>query len=335
MPNFVSILPGAKGRTSWIMTWDIGLLAGGLILLFAGGEALVRGSVAIAERLQISKLVVGMVIVGFGTSAPELLVSVKAAMAGSPAIAIGNIVGSNIANILLIIGLAAAIAPVDNKDKSIRREALIMVGCSLALLAMMLDGAISSAEGVAMLLALAGYLAMTYHLEKKRRDNAFTHEANAVAGAGFSLPIAAATALAGLFMLVYGADLMVAGATSVARNVGVSEAVIGLTIVAVGTSLPELATALVAAWRRQSEVVLANIVGSNIFNILAILGITAVIAPVPVAARFAAVDTPVMIGVALVLAILLYTADRLGRKTAAGLLLGYTVYLGSQNLIAG
>jgi cation:H+ antiporter len=306
---------------------DLAFIAAGLVLLFVGGEGLVRGSVAIAERMRISKLVVGMVIVGFGTSTPELLVSLQAAMAGSPEIAIGNIIGSNIANVLLIIGAAALIWPIANADPSMRREGLVMLAVSAALVPLLMTGMVSRVAGLAMLALLAGYLFITYRIESRRRESAFTHEAEEVADIPLKPAMAAAAVVIGLGMLMLGARLLVDGATGIAREFGVSEAVIGLTIVAVGTSLPELATSVVAALRRHADVALANIVGSNIFNILAILGITAAISPIPVASRFATLDGPVMLAVAAVLVVLLFAVKQIGRPLAALLLVAYAVYI--------
>ena len=312
------------------MWTDIGFLVGGFILLFLGGEFLVRGSVAIAERLRISKLVVGLVIVGLGTSAPELLVSIQAVLSGSPDIAVGNVVGSNIANILLVLGVAALIVPIVNSDSGIRRDVTVMAVVSAALVAVLLQGEISRPAGVAMLGALALYLAITYGLERRRKASAFTHkaeDAEKTKDMPLSAPLAGGAAVLGIILLVVGAKLMVDGATGIARDFGVSEAVIGLTVVAIGTSLPELATAIVASLRRHADVVLANIVGSNIFNVLAILGVTAVISPIPIAERFATVDGPIMLGVALTAAILLFTVKRIGRPLGAVLLAAYIAYI--------
>ena len=312
------------------MWTDIGFLVGGFILLFLGGEFLVRGSVAIAERLRISKLVVGLVIVGLGTSTPELLVSIQAVLSGSPDIAVGNVVGSNIANILLVLGVAALIVPIVNSDSGIRRDVTVMAVVSAALVAVLLQGEISRPAGVAMLGALALYLAITYGLERRRKASAFTHkaeDAEKTKDMPLSAPLAGGAAVLGIILLVVGAKLMVDGATGIARDFGVSEAVIGLTVVAIGTSLPELATAIVASLRRHADVVLANIVGSNIFNVLAILGVTAVISPIPIAERFATVDGPIMLGVALTAAILLFTVKRIGRPLGAVMLAAYIAYI--------
>lgn len=310
------------------MAWNVFLLTAGLTLLFLGGESLVRGSVSIAERLNISKLVVGIVIVGFGTSAPELLVSVQAALAGSPDIAIGNIVGSNIANVLLIVGLAALVMPIAVSDRSIRRECAVMVAISAGLLPFLVSGQIGRLSGLLFLVVMGLYLATAIIVEGRRRTSLYAEEAVVVAEdkiklSGWSSLVGV---IFGLVMLVAGARFMVDGASGIARDFGVSEAVIGLTIVAVGTSLPELAAALVAVWRRHSDVVLANIVGSNIFNILAILGITAVVAPVTVAARFASYDAPIMLGVAISLLALIHLKT-ISRLAGVCLLAAYALYI--------
>ena len=309
------------------MIRDLTFLIGGLVLLFFGGESLVRGSVAIANRFGISRLVVGLVIVGFGTSAPELLVSIQAAMAGSPDIAIGNVVGSNIANILLIIGVAALIAPVGNADTAIRRDAAIMLAVSLGLVGILLTGQVSRLAGIAMLVLLGLYLGVTYVLERKRQASAFVHEAEEVEDIPLTALVAAGAVVLGLAFLVFGASLLVDGASGIARDFGVSEAIIGLTVVAFGTSLPELATAVVAAIRRHSDVMLANVIGSSIFNILGVLGVTATIGAIPVAGRFGTADGPIMAAVAFATVVMLFTMKAFGRTVGIVLLASYLGYI--------
>lgn len=306
---------------------DIGLLSGGLILLFLGGEALVRGCVAVAEHLGISKLVVGLIIVGFGTSAPELLVSVRAALSGAPDIAVGNVVGSNIANILLIIGVAALISPLANGDRAIRRDVSVLTALSAGLVVMLQLDEINRVAGGGMLAILALYLAATYAFERDRQNTVFAQEAQEVEVISLSTVVAAIASIAGILLLVAGARLLVDGATGIARDFHVSEAVIGLTVVALGTSLPELATVIVAAYRRHTDVVLANVIGSSIFNILAILGVTATIAPIPIASRFGELDGPIMFGVALLAAVILFVFRRIGRRLGLLLLTAYAAYI--------
>lgn len=314
--------------------WDIAYLVAGAVLLFGGGEFLVRGSVAIATRYGISKLVVGLVIVGFGTSAPELLVSVQAALSGSPDISVGNVVGSNIANVLLIVGAAGLIAPVANSDPAIRRDLIMMVAASLIAVALFLTGNIGRLAGAGLLAVLAIYLVTTYALEQKRRRFAKASDRDKADRdddeEGLALLPALLRVVAGIVMLVVGARLMVTGAVGIARDFGVSEAVIGVTVVAIGTSLPELATALIAGWKRQSQVVLANVVGSNIFNILSILGATAVIAPIAVSGRFAIWDGPIMAAIAVAMLVYLFAFRTIGRPMAAVMLVAYAGYIAVQ-----
>lgn len=311
------------------MLHDLLLVAAGLVLLFVGGEGLVRGSVAIAERLGISKLLIGLVIVGFGTSTPELLVSVNAAIDGAPEIALGNVVGSNIANVLLIIGVAALITPVFGWERTAVREALVATLVSLAAFALVQGAVITRLQGIAMLVVLAGYLFSSYWLEKRdRMAKTFQHETEAFEDIPLSRPwVAPVLALGGIAALVFGADMLVEGAVNIARDYGVPDAVIGLSLVAIGTSLPELATAIVAAIRRQSDVVLGNVIGSNIFNILAILGVTVVIQPIEVSARFREIDTPVMLGASLLLLALLFASKKIGRGVGALMVAVYVAYL--------
>ncbi len=311
------------------MGYDLLLVAAGLALLFVGGEGLVRGAVAIAERFGISKLLIGLVIVGFGTSTPELLVSVNAALDGAPEIALGNVVGSNIANILLIIGIAAAIAPITGWDRGALREAFVATLVALSTLGLVQADVISRLHGTVMLTVLVAYLFSTYWLERRnRKSQTFEHEAEAFE----DMPMQRAWqaplfVVAGIAALVFGADLLVQGSVSIARAYGVSDAVIGLSLVAIGTSLPELATAVVAAVRRQSDVVLGNVIGSNIFNILAILGITVVIQPMDVAARFREIDAPIMVAASLLLLGLLFATRSIGRIWGVLMLAAYAAYM--------
>lgn len=311
------------------MIHDLVLVAAGLVLLFIGGEGLVRGSVAIAERLGISKLLIGLVIVGFGTSTPELLVSVNAALDGAPEIALGNVVGSNIANVLLIVGVAAVIAPIMSWERTAVREALVATLVSLFAFGLVQGEVISRIEGIAMLVVLAGYLGSSYWLERRdRKAKAFAHEAEDFEDIPLPRPwLAPVLALGGIAALVFGADMLVEGAVNIARDFGVPDAVIGLSLVAIGTSLPELATAIVAAIRRHSDVVLGNVIGSNIFNILAILGVTVVIQPIEVTERFRQIDTPVMLGAALLLLTLLFATKSIGRTWGALMLAVYAAYM--------
>ena len=294
----------------------------GLLGLFFGGEGLVRGSVGIARRLAIPPLLIGLTVVGFGTSTPELLVSVDAALRGVPDIAVGNIVGSNIANILLIVGLTALVWPIRVSGATLRRDTAVMLAAAFALLPVFALGEIGRLPGVLLVLALAVYLTFAY----LRPGSEAAEEQGAPAPS--SVVVSLLWVVGGLVILMFGARFLVDGAVSIARGYGVSEAFIGLTIVAVGTSLPELATSVIAAFRRQSEIAIGNIVGSNIFNVLGILGVTALIKPIPVASRFLTFDLPVMMMVSLVLTGLLLTRPVIGRGVGLVLLAAYVAYIG-------
>jgi len=296
-------------------------LLAGLIGLFLGGEALVRGSVGIARRMAIPPLLIGLTVVGFGTSTPELLVSVEAAWRGVPDIALGNIVGSNIANILLIVGLSALVWPIRVIGATLRRDTAVMMAAALVLVPIFYLGQVGRLSGALLVLGLACYLIWAY-----LKPGVAVIEDEGVP-APSSLLVSALWVAGGLVALMLGARFLVDGAVAIARGYGISEAFIGLTIVAVGTSLPELATSLIAAVRRQSEIAIGNIVGSNIFNVLGILGVTALITPIPVASRFLTFDLPVLIAVSLVLCVLLVTRPVIGRAIGVAMLAGYAAYI--------
>lgn len=301
---------------------DTLLVVAGLVALFLGGESLVRGSVAIAQRLAIPPLLIGLTVVGFGTSMPELLVSLDAARRGAPDIALGNVIGSNIANVLLIVGVASLLWPIRPQGVTLRRDLLVMLAASLAVLPPFANGRLGRPGGALLVAALLGYLAWAYICRgPEDRDDSGPPPR----GLLVSLP----WVVGGITALLLGARWLVDGAVSIARGHGVSEAFIGLTIVAVGTSLPELATSVVAALRRQSDIAIGNVVGSNIFNVLGILGATAVVEPIPVGRRFATFDLPVMIGVSLMLTALLWTRPVLGRLTGGFFLLVYAGFVWS------
>ena len=304
---------------------DLLLVVAGMALLFGGGEFLVRGAVALARRYGVSELVIGLTIVGFATSTPELLVSVEAAWNGIPEIAIGNVVGSNIANILLIGGFTALLGSRVAPSDEIRGELRVMLGASVLVLLAAAWGAIPRLGGLVLFLLLATYLGM--HLRAASRASGATGGLDRPDMATAEPVWRALLALAaGLAMLFVGANWLVDGASSIARSIGVSEAVIGLTVVALGTSLPELATSVVAAWRGRSEVAIGNVIGSNIFNILGILGVTAMIEPLSVASRFLWLDVPIMLGVSVLFAAAVVVRNGLGRGSGTLMLSGYLVY---------
>jgi cation:H+ antiporter len=299
--------------------------------MLAGGEALVRGSVITARRLGVSPLLIGLTLVSFGTSTPELVACIEAALLGAPGIAIGNVVGSNIANVLLILGLGAVIVPLATTKETFRRDAAVLIAASLLLLAAVLSGAISRAAGSLFVLLLALYLAYAYCTERRRHRTA-TPVAGDDTEPGAPRPerplwIALLLALGGLAAVIVGADLLVEAAIVMARDLGLSEAVIGLTLVALGTSLPELVTSVVAAVRRHADVAFGNIVGSNIFNVFGIAGLTAVVHPIPVPPEIAGFDIWVMLGATLLLVVFAATGWRVNRWEGGIFLLAYLAYL--------
>jgi cation:H+ antiporter len=316
------------------MTDAILLVAGGLVLLAVGGELLVRGAVGMAARIGISPLLAGLTIVGFGTSTPELATSVQAALGGSPGIALGNVVGSNIANILLILGVSAVIAPLAVNPASFQRDSIALGGSALLAAGAVMLGVIGVVPGAVLVAALAGYIWWAYKSESAAHDaEAARHEAEAEdrpVPPDTGPVVLGAMILAGLAAAIFGARLLVDGATVLASAAGVSESVIGLTVVAIGTSLPELIACVVAVIRKHGDVALGNVVGSNIYNLCGILGLTAIIHPVEVPAEIARFDIWVLLGVTGVLLMQLRSGWRLSRVEGAVLLAlyaGYTAFL--------
>lgn len=315
------------------------LLLIGIGLLMAGGEALIRGSLAIATRLRISPLLSGLVIVGFGTSAPELVVSVDAAIRHRPDIAVGNVVGSNIGNVLLILGTCAVIRPLSVRPIALRRDATVVVAASVLFLVLVGGTALQRSDSLVLLTAFAAYLAWAYWSERYRAaPAAAVHEAEAKELS--FLPGSALTAVAsvvgGLLLLIGGSRVLLAGAVGIAQQIGLSEAAVGLVLVAVGTSLPELTISVIATLRRHADVAVGNVLGSNIFNLLAILGVSALLQPLPVHKRILIFDQWFMLGTALLLLIFLYSGSRLNRWEGGILLAAYGVYAGlSFTLFAG
>ena len=306
--------------------WAVIKLLAGFILLFFGGDWLVDGGVALARRFRISPLVIGMTIVAFGTSAPELLVSLISAIKGSAGIAIGNVVGSNIANIGLILGLTALICPIETDNSKVIRHGSIMIAASLLLMVFALKSGITRIEGLTL---FAGIILFTTISVRKGRTQ--PQEADIDSQEGKSMTVLAAIGLIVLScaMLAFGADILVDGATTIASAIGVSDKVIGLTIVALGTSLPELAASVAAAFKKQMDISIGNIIGSNIFNILCVLGVSASIKPISLEFRDYANDFIWMLGFSVF--IIIFTTmrkkkGRLGRTAGILFLLAYAVY---------
>jgi cation:H+ antiporter len=324
---------------------DIALLIlGGLVLLAGGGELLVRGAVQIAERLGVSPLLIGLTLVGFGTSTPELVTSVQAAAIGSPGIAVGNVVGSNIANILLILGLSALISPVTVGSNALKRDGVLVVAVAALLTVIAFVMPIGRVVGLIFVLGLVGYLFYAWRTERVgtqghtaafEKAEAFEathphlHEGGAArqGSGGAGIAISLGLALGGLVLVILGGRFLVDGSIQLARSLGISETVIGLTIVAVGTSMPEFVTSMIAAIRRQSDVALGNILGSNIYNILFILGVTGLIAPTAVPREIAVFDNFVMLAVSLALFFFAWTGMRIGRREGGALFAGYVLYV--------
>ncbi len=312
-------------------------LAGGLALLITGGDLLVRGAVRVAQRLGISPLVIGLTLVGFGTSTPELVTSVQAALSGAPGIAWGNIVGSNIANILLIAGASALLFPIAVTEPALRRDAMVMLAVAAVFAGLAAFSPMGRGIGAALLLALAVYVILTIRNDRAATAGALHDKQAALAALDPALaPLPARTgglmvplliALGGLALVIGGGAALVRGAVALAQTLAIPETVIGLTIVAVGTSMPELVTSVMAAIRRQGDVAFGNIVGSNIVNILGIGGVTALIAPVPIPAAIAGFDAPVMLAVTVLMVLLAATGLRVSRREGALLLMGYVAYL--------
>ena len=311
------------------MLLDAVLIAAGLALLTAGAEGLVRGGAALAIRFGITPLAVGLTVVAYGTSSPEMVVSVSTALADQGNLAIGNVVGSNIFNIALILGVAALVRPAAVQAQTVRLDVPIVIGTAVLLAALLLDGAISRGEGATLIAGALTYTAFT--LWSARRETAAVQAEASEALLHEPSPAwrDALYVAGGLALLVGGSRMLVAGAVSIAQGAGMSEAVIGLTILAAGTSLPELATSLVAAVRGQSDIAIGNVVGSNIFNVVAIVGVSALVRPLA-ASGIGVVDLAVMVAVSVLLLPLLWTGFRLNRWEGALLLTvyaGYTTHL--------
>ncbi len=300
------------------------LIGAGLVGLLLGGEALVRGAVGIAARMGLPPLVIGLTLVGFGTSTPELLTSLQAALAGAPGIALGNVVGSNTANILLILGVAAVLTPISVARTTFRRDGLAVALAALVCLVAVLSGTIGRIWGVAM---LSGLVAFLFAALRRPQDAAAAVEPDALPGLHAPLWRSVVFTVAGLAITILGARWLVTGAVSIATDFGISEALIGVTIVAVGTSLPELATTLVAAYRRQNDVAFGNIIGSNIFNVFGILGVTALVSPLPVDPQIAGLDVWVMIAATAALVAVAVSGWRITRIEGGALLLAYAAYI--------
>jgi len=310
----------------------------GLVLLIAGGDVLVRGAVRIAERLRLSPMLIGQPVVGMGTSMPELAASLQASLVGSPGIALGNIVGSNIANSLLILGAAALIAPIAVNPRTLWRDGGVGLLAALALAAAGATVGLSREAGLAFLVAMAAYIFYAYRQERLGASHSAAYDRGVAADQvdrdlvaqdhpRGRLSVALLLFGAGLALIVAGGALLVNAAVGIAETLGVSDTVIGLTIVAVGTSLPELVTSAVAAWRKQGDIALGNVLGSNIYNILFIGGVTGAIAPTQVPAGIMAFDIWALVAVSLVVMLFAFSGRRLSRREGGLLVVAYGGYV--------
>lgn len=300
----------------------------GLALLVAGAEGFVRGASSIALRLGISPLLIGLTLVGFGTSAPELVISIDAILNDAPGLVMGNIIGTNTANILLILGLGAVITPIAVHKAILRRDGTMLAIATIAAVVSVLTASISRPAGVIFLVLLAAYLVYTYFNDRRIVAANPTASPEPEAKPVGNLWLAIAMTVFGLVLILVGARFLVDAAIDIARMLGVSETVIGLTIVAVGTSSPEIAITIVSAIRRNMELALGNILGSNIFNILGILGITALVQPIAIPAVIAEVDIWVMTGATLALLIAAFTGRQIVRWEGVVMLIAYAIYVG-------
>lgn len=300
----------------------------GLIILILAGDALVRGAANLSLRLGISALVVSLTVVAFGTSAPELLVSVQAVLTGAPGIAIGNVVGSNIANVLLVLGVPAIISGLPAADRDSRASYYMMVAATVLFIAILSVGPVRFPHGLTLVAALSVVLFVQFRMAHAHKHAAGTPKTR-VAGTKptMSWPRIFLYLAVGLIGLPLGADLLIDSAVVIAQNFGISDTVIGLTLVAVGTSLPELATTVMAAIRKEADIAMGNVIGSNLFNLLAIIGIAGLIAPVPVDPAILRFDVWVMLASALLLGPFVLRGQALDRRWGIVMCMLYIAYL--------
>ena len=310
------------------------LFVAGGALLIGGAEMLVRGASRVAITAGISPLVVGLTVVAFGTSSPELAVTISSAYAGQADVALGNVVGSNIFNVLFILGLSALVAPLVVAQQLVRLDVPLMIAASVLTLVLALDGRVGRADGVILFAGIIGYT--LFLLRQSRRESGAVkgeyQEAFVDGKRRSPLLVNVALIVAGLGLLVVGARWLVQAAVTTATSLGVSELVIGLTVVAAGTSLPEVATSILATLRGERDIAVGNVVGSNLFNLLAVLGLGSIVAPggVPVSTGALTFDIPVMIGVAIATLPIFFTGHTISRWEGAvflGYYVAYTVYL--------
>jgi cation:H+ antiporter len=312
------------------MNTSVVLLLIGLLLLLGGGKYLVESSVIIARHFRIPTMIIGLTIVAFGTSAPELLVSLQAVIKGHPDMAIGNVIGSNISNILLVLASTAIIFPIAIQRNSIRRDWPIMMVISILLLVFLLDLHLMQYEGLILVILLVMYLA--YSVWYARNPKNTDPEAVEIPEGTMRWWVAAILLVVSCGALALGADLLITNASSMAERMGISERVISISMVAVGTSLPELATSLIAAFKKQTNISIGNILGSNIMNILSVLGISSLIAPIQIVKESLFIDIPWMLGAAVLLLLFMLPVGRprqyrITRIEGVAMILAYAAYI--------
>ncbi|MFT4718524.1 MAG: cation:H+ antiporter [Rickettsiales bacterium] len=307
---------------------DILTIISGLIILYLGGEALIKGSISVARHLNISRILVTSVIVGFGTSMPEMTVSVEAMLKGAPEIAIGNVIGSNIANILFILGISAIISPFCLKDKFIQRDVVVMLISTIILCILGSLGMIGIIQGLFMLVILASYITYSYLQDKNNFSNKDIKNIDSDLGfvKNFNLPLSILMSLIGVGLLIVGSSLFLDGSIEIANKFNISKEVIGLGIVAIGSCLPELTTVIVASIRKHGNIVIASIVGSNIFNILSIIGVISVIDDVVVPEHILKFDLWIFLTATIILSYMLLKGLKFSRKIGSVFLMTYILY---------
>ncbi len=301
-------------------------LLGGIILLFAGAEGLVRGSSSLALKLGISPLVIGLTIVGFATSSPELVVSIRAAIIGNSEIVLGNVIGSNIANIALILGCAALIKPLKVNVDVIRKEVPILIGVSILLIIILIDGEVGFIDGIIFITGILVYIIVSIVIAKKEKNVNAEIIYEKEFQSNFKTQLLILLVVIGAALLVFGANIFLKSAIALSKLFGMSDALIGLTVVAIGTSLPELITSVVASLKNKADIAIGNAVGSSIFNVLFILGVTAVIMPIS-ARGIGHIDLGVLILTAVILLPMSFRGYKINRVEGLILLLGYILYI--------
>ena len=313
---------------------DLILIFAGLVILLVAGDFLVKGAVSLSLRLGIPALIVSFTIVGFGTSAPELLIAVQSAMAGAPGLALGNVVGSNIANILMVLGVPALFVALDTTKCNTRRTYIQMLGVSVIFVALCYLGPLYIWQGVVLLSLLGAMLWDAFRSARSARHCVGEHtiapeDLAELEDADPDMPLwqIAGYMIVGLVGLPFGADVLIDGAVGLARDMGISEEVVGLTIVAIGTSLPELATTVAAAFRRQADVALGNVIGSNMFNLLAIMGVASFFGPLDVSPQFLHMDLWIMLVASVLLALFVFFPLKITRKWGIMFLTAYGAYV--------